>query len=231
MAIFKPGLAVGQISGRIGGSVFSHNRGGAYVRNGAIPVKVVSDKALLLKASTTAAVQAWSALSAASRLQWETYAKANPTVNRLGALITLTGQNCYVGLNSRLLYAGESAITVPPVDAAPSGIVISDFTVDSGTGTTELTFTPDPLGTGLRLWVRAACVMSGAKSNIQNLLTTVLVGTAATQSPLDLESALINAFGTLITDAWYHLECRVFDKATGKLSNPAYTEAKCVNTP
>lgn len=230
MAIFSPGLAIGQISGRVGGSVYSHNRGGAYIRNGAIPVKVVSDKALNLKAATTAAVQAWSGLSSASRLQWDQYAKANPSVNRLGKVISTTGQNAYVGLNSRLLYAGSAALTIPPIDAAPAGIVITGFTVDTGSGNTEVIYTPDPLAAGLSLWVRGCVVMSAAKNNIQNLLTTVVIGATATQSPLDLETALIANFGSLIVGATYHIECRVLDTATGKLSGPAYASALCAHS-
>jgi hypothetical protein len=231
MAIFSPGLAIGQISGRVGGSVYSHNRGGAYIRNGAIPVKVVTDKALNLKAATTAAVQAWSGLSAASRLQWDQYAKANPSVNRLGKVISTTGQNAYVGLNSRLLYAGSTAIAIPPIDAAPAGIVITGFTVDAGTGDTQIVFTPDPLETGLKLWVRGCVVMSAAKNNIQNLLTTVVIGGATTQSPLDIETELVANFGSLIVGASYHVECRVLDPDTGKLSGPAYASAICADSP
>jgi len=58
MAIFNPGPLVGQVSGRVGGTVFSHNRGGAYIRNGSIPYAVYSQKALQAKSALSESVRA-----------------------------------------------------------------------------------------------------------------------------------------------------------------------------
>lgn len=231
MAIFNPGMIVGQISGKVAGVVFTRNRGGSVVRNGAVPVKVTTEKALAYKGYLAAASQAWVALTAAQRQSWGTFASGKTVTNRLGKSISLTGQNWYVALNSRLLAAGNAMISLPPTDPPPATPVITDFTVDAGTGDTELTFTPTPAGANIKLFIRGAMVFSPAVNNVENLLTTIIISAANAASPLDLEALLINAFGPLIEGASYILEVRALDTTTGLVSGRVFARTVCVTTP
>lgn len=231
MAIFTPGVTVGQISGRVGGTIFSRNKGGAYVRNGSIPTTVTTTKALAYKAYFAAASQAWTALTDAQRLAWKVWAQSKTSTNRLGRSISLSGQQWFIGMNSRLAAASENLITVPPITTAPTGIVISAFTVDSGSGNTEIEFDRTPLAANERLWVRAAMVSSAAINNVENLLTTVVIAAATTASPLDLETSLIAAFGALQTGATYVVEAHVLDTDNGLISGSYYARTTCINTP
>lgn len=230
MALFTPGVAVAQVSGRVGGTIFSRNRGGAYLRNGSIPSKVLTTKALLYKGYFSAASQAWAALTAAQQLAWTVWARTQSTTNRLGRSITLTGQAQFIGLSSRLLSGGDAIVVTPPVTASPLPIVPTAFTVDSGTGDTELTFADGPLDAGYKLWIKAAKVNSASINNVENLLTTVLISSAAQASPCDLESELIDAFGALQTGAYYILQVRVMDSASGLVSGKSYMRTQCVES-
>lgn len=230
MAIFNPGPVVGQISGRIGGTVFSHNRGGAYIRNGAIPYAVYSQRALTAKSALSLSVRAWSNLTEAQRLSWQEYAKTITATNGLGKQISLTGQNCYVRSNARLIQALETPVDTPPTAPAPDGVAITSFAVDAGAGDTELVFAPTPLPAGHRMWIRACRTTSGAITNFQNLLTTVLITPAAATSPVDLKPYLIDAFGALEAGMFYHVEIRVFSTATGLMSAPFYASTEAVST-
>lgn len=231
MAIYTPGPTIGQISGRIGGTVFSRNRGGSYIRNGSKPAVVLTDKALRYKAIFTAASQAWTALSSAQQLAWTVWARTQSKVNRLGRSITLSGQAQYIGLTSRILALGETPADTPPTAVAPAPAVPTGFTVDSGSGDTELTFTTSPLGATEHLWIRGAKVNSAGINNVENLLTEVLLSAAAATSPADLEDELIAAFGPLQTGATYVLQVRVCDNATGLVSGAFYVRTVCVATP
>lgn len=231
MALYTPGPMIGQASGRVGGTIFSRNRGGSYVRNGSLPSRVTSEKALNAKAYLSLASQAWSALTAAQRLSWNTWAASKTVVNRLGRSISLNGQNWYVSLNTRLLAAGSAQISAPPTDTAPAGVTITGFTVDAGTGDTELTFSPTPTAAGNALWVRGCMVNSGAVTNVENLFTTLDITAAAVASPLDLKSALEAALGPILVGATYHVEVRVLDLSTGMVSGRVLARTVAVSTP
>ena len=231
MAIFNPGIAIGQISGKVGGSVFSRNRGGSYVRNNAIPSRVVSEKALLQKACLAAAVRSWSDLTDSQRQQWNTYAQTATVTNRLGKSISLTGQNWFVACNSRLLRAEDTPVVTSPDIPAPAGDLISAFTVDAGSGDTEVTMMTSPAGANLKLWIRGAKTVTGAVTNFQNQLTTLIITEANATSPVDLEDELIAAFGPLQAGTYYHIEVRVLDTSTGLISPAFYASAVCANTP
>jgi hypothetical protein len=230
MAIFTPGPAVGQVSGRVGGTVFSRNRGGAYMRNGSKPSIVRTDKALLYKSYFTAASQAWTALTSAEQLAWTVWSRTQSKVNRLGRSIQLTGQAQYIGLSARLLAMGVSLVATPPTTAAPAPVTPGKFTVDAGAGDTELEFTTTPLPAGVHLWIRGAKVNSSGINNVENLLTEVLISDAAATSPVDLESDLIDSFGALQVGATYVLQIRTCDEATGLVSGAFYVRTVCVST-
>lgn len=230
MAIFTPGPMIGQASGRVGGTIFSRNRGGSYVRNGSIPSTVTTAKALNAKAFLSLASQAWSALTSAQRLAWNTWAASKTVTNRLGRSISLNGQNWYVSINTRLLAAGESQISVPPSKVAPAGVTITSLTVDAGAGGCEIAFSATPTGANEALWIRGACVPSAAITNVENLFTTLDITAGAQASPVDIESILVAAFGPLAVGSSYHVEVRVLDLTTGLVSGRVLARTVCVST-
>lgn len=230
MAIFTPGVAVGAVSGSVGGTVFSRNRGGSYMRVRAVPVTSASDKALRYRAYLGAISQSWRGLTTDVRQAWRVYAQSNPVTNRLGQSKALTGQNHFIKLNTRLLAAGDAGITAPPIEAPPDGILVTSFAVDAGAGDTELVFTDTPLGANDRLWIRGAKVNSAAIVNVNNLLTEVVISAKAAASPYDLETALETAFGPLQVGAQYVLEIRVLDSLTGLVSNKVFARTVAVTT-
>ena len=128
MAIIIPGAMVSQASGRIGGTIFSRNRGGAYVRNGSIPTTVTTRAAQSVKAILAAQSQAWGALDDEIKEQWREWATQNPVINRLGQSRTLSGHQAFVQINGRLVYAGFDALDSPPIGAAPAPVVPESFT-------------------------------------------------------------------------------------------------------
>lgn len=230
MAIFTPGVVIGQISGKVGGYVFSRNRGGSYIRNSAIPSTVTTKKALAYKSYLSSASQQWQTEDAGDRQAWATFAQTKTSIDRLGKSISLTAHNWYVRLNSRLLAAGESVISIPPVDPPPGVTVVTSWTVDVLTGKTSLVYTPSPLPAGVGLWIRAAKLQSPTIINVQNLLTTILITPGAQTSPLDLEDELVAAFGPIQEGATYVLEIRAFDRTTGLVGGRVYARTVAVDT-
>lgn len=227
---FTPGIAVGALSGSIGGSTASHNRFGPYFRTRVKPVVSTTPDAQEAKGIFTTQTQAWQGLTDAQRLSWEQYAQTHLVNNSLGVPQALTGHQAYVGINSRLDRANETLLTDPPVGTAPDGLLTLTLSADIGLGTFDVTYTPTPLAATERLWVLAAVQNSAGRTYVQNLLRLVVIAAAATASPLDIQTEVEAKFGTLQVGQKVTVLCGVFDNATGLLSNFLRDDAIVVST-
>lgn len=136
MALFKSSL-LAQASGSLAGTVFSHNRGGQYMRNRSIPTNPSTARQASVREALSTLVYAWSnTLSEAQRTAWTAYADNTPVLNRLGDSIRLTGQQMFVRCGTVRLQAGLSAPTDGPTTpglAESPNIIVSDvFTGGQG---------------------------------------------------------------------------------------------------
>lgn len=218
MALIRTGSLVGQVSGSIGATVYSHNRYGSYARLRTVPTRSTTDAATAAKNTLTAESQAWGALSPALKLQWETWAQTNPITNRLGDQRVLQGNAAFVQLNARINRAGGTRITSPPIADAPAALLTLSATYDIGAGDTTMVYTATPVGATNRLWVKAAVVNSDGIQYVENLMKLTTVGALDTASPFDYSTDVELRFGTLIVGQSVFLRGAVFDEATGLLS-------------
>jgi len=230
MAIFTPGPAVAGVSGSVGGTTFSRNRGGPYMRRRAIPSNPSSVYQQTQRARIALFSQSWAALSQAQRLQWANWAGQNNVVNALGNQITLSGHQAYVRLNSRLNAAGDTAIDSPPVGAAPAGITTLSATWDIGAGAFALTFTPTPIGAANRLVVWAVVVNSAGINYVGNLWKQVTISALDQATGLDTQSVIESRFGSLVADQHLAIKVAVHDSATGLRSLPTEVAGAVVST-
>ena len=220
MAKMTPGPVVAAISGSMGGTVFSHNRGGAYFRNRSIPITSTTSFALNAKARLSAASQDWQGLTDAQRASWLQWALQNPVTDTLGFPRHLTGHQAFVGINTRLLLLAQSTLTAPPIVAAPDGLLTLALQADIGLGDTDITFTATPTGAGIVLWIEAAVTNSQGINNVNSLLRFVGSSAAAQASPFDIQSIVETRLGTLIVGQKLFVRVSTFDVATGLLSLP-----------
>lgn len=143
MALIKPGVAIAQASGSIGGTVFSHNRGGMYIRNRSQPTQPNTPRQQAVKTTMSYLTAYWNnTLTATQRTAWNTYAANVPLINRLGEAKNVTGLNMFVRTNSIALDTGAALIAAAPttftlgptltptatLTAANGELVISAFT-------------------------------------------------------------------------------------------------------
>lgn len=219
MAKFTPGPAVAAVSGSVGGTTFSRNRYGAYMRFRAKPVISTTPEAQEAKGVLTTQTQRWQNLTDPQRLAWKQYAETHLVTNSLGVAVTLTGHQSFVGINARLDKANATLIDIPPAAAAPEGLQTLILSTDIGLGTFDVAFTPTPLGASEQLWVLATIQNSAGKNYIENLLKLILIAPAASASPVDIETELAARFGTIQVGQKVSVKCAVFDNATGLLSN------------
>lgn len=230
MALIRTGGVVGQISGGLGGDVFSRNRYGSYVRARTVPITSTTEAAMSAKARMTIATQAWQGLSAARKLSWKEWGLNNPTINRIGQQIHLTGHASYVGVKIRTLIAGTGAINDPPITPAPYGLESLSLAADIGPGNFAFTFGQTPLGATQYLWIEAAVADSPGINYIENIKRYVGISAAAQATGYDPQAQIEAVFGALVVDNVVHCLVSVFDSANGQLSAPLRCQATVVDT-
>jgi hypothetical protein len=220
MAIFTPGGIVGQISGRVAGSIFSHNRGGTYIRNGTIPHIVISDPATDAKARMTTVSREWSGQSEANRLAWQNYAQQNPVTNRLGKKTTLAAHMAYCGINTRLSACGLSKLNIPPNGDAPAPLSALSGVCSLGAGTCELTFATSPVPAGELIYLEAVVVDKPSINYINNLFKLIGTLPSGTTSTEDIQALIEARFGILQLNDVIHVRANVMGDSTGLMSGP-----------
>ena len=111
-------LLLTAMSGSVGGLTFSHNRGGAYVRDRAIPTQPNTFQQVIIKAIFGTLSGLWSSLlTAAQRDDWDLYAAATPLTDKLGQPFFPTGLNMYIRGNTPLIQGGSARIDAGPTTA------------------------------------------------------------------------------------------------------------------
>lgn len=142
MAIVTLGGGVASASGSIGGTTFSRNRGGPYMRNRSIPTNPNTVQQAAVRAAVSQLTSLWNnTLTDTQREAWDTYAENVPLPNRLGEPRNVGGLAMYVRSNVPRL---QAALT--RVDAAPTTFNLGDFTAPvlvslTAPATGSLTFT------------------------------------------------------------------------------------------
>lgn len=116
MATIKFGsIGVSDARGSVGGSTFSRNRGGQYIRQRTKGVNPNSERQASTRATFGTMQSSWRALTEAQRESWRNNATNFPTKNKLGDTITLGGNTLFQKCNMVLAKAG-----LPPVLTCPN---------------------------------------------------------------------------------------------------------------
>lgn len=229
MAIMLPGPLAGAISGKVGGVVFSHNRGGAYVKSLTIPVDPNTQSQQEVRSILATQSASWADQSDALRASFQNWAVQNPVINALGRSILLSGQQAWVQLQSRLALNADTLLTAPPIINAPDGLATLVLDADIGVGDVDLTFTATPTAANIKLWILAAVVNSAGVKYVRNLYRFIGVSGTAEASPFVIQSLVEAKFGTLVNGQTLHVRVATFDETTGLLS-VGLEDSKVVDT-
>ena len=120
---FQPLIGT-DMSGSIAGVTASHNRGGPYFRNKAIPVNPATPFQVAVRGFMVTLSTAWvGTLTQAQRDAWDIYALQVPLPDALGQPRNVGGLGMYIRSNVPRLQAG-----MPRVDAGPTIFSLPTFT-------------------------------------------------------------------------------------------------------
>lgn len=132
--LFKSSL-ISEASGSVGGSTYSRNRYGMYIRNRSIPVQPNTDRQAAAKSRFSQASARWNEfLTQAQRTAWNLYGASVAMLNKLGDTIYLSGYSHYIRSNCQQLQvlatvvdAGPTTFSLPNTDSNAT-VAISEAT-------------------------------------------------------------------------------------------------------
>lgn len=211
--------------GKIAGTVFSKNRGGAIARTKVTPSNPQTASQLVTRSRLTGFSQGWRGLTQAARDAWDTAVQNFPRTNVFGDSTILSGHQLYIGLNSQLLAAGASQIGTPPNPTGAAAISSPVLVAAVGASTLTIAFDPDPVPANTAFIVDATTSLSPGRSNVKNQFRQIGVLAAATASPGDIWAEYIAKFGVPSVGQKVHVQLRAVNTLTGEVSGAVRASA------
>lgn len=193
MAKIKFGMMMTDARGKLGGQVFSKNRGGAYIRTKVTPSNPRSTFQQAIRSLLSTFSQQWSALTAAQRATWNGAVANWSKTDIFGDIKNPTGKNLFVRLNNKAVNAGYAAMTDAPDKAETPLNNCTGVVVDiSSTAVTLTDFTGDA---GARVIVSATPMLTAGTSNAKNKFRQIYNAVSNAVVDTDLYSAYVARFG------------------------------------
>jgi hypothetical protein len=212
--------AFAEISGKLNGTVFAKNRGGAYMRTKVSPVNARTAAQLQARNLLSGYSQAWRNLTQTQRDSWNAASSdwSLATVFAQGA--TATGHGLFVTLNTNTNLAGGSSLTLPPnkVGAVP----VQEFNGVTAVvgGAITLDMLPANVPADHTLYIESTQGMSAGISNANSKYR--FIGTLADgdATDVDLVTFYESKFGALTAGQKIFFRVKFINKITGEVSLP-----------
>lgn len=209
--------------GKLGGQVFSKNRGGAYIRTKVTPSNPRSSFQQAVRALLSSFSQAWSALTSAQRAAWNGAVSNWSKTDIFGDIKNPSGKNLFVRLNTKAVNAGYPSMNDVPEKADLPVNDCSGVLVDISS--TSVTLTGLTGSASSRVVVYATPQLTAGTSNAKNKFRKIYDAVSNAVVPVDIFTAYENRFGALAAgqNVQFQVELVV---ASGQSSVPAtYTAA------
>lgn len=173
MAKIKFGAMMVDASGKLGGQVFSKNRGGAYIRTKATPLNPQTTAQMTIRGIFASISSSWSRLSEAGRQSFNNLVSSYARTDIFGDLRNPSGKNLFQRLNQNLVISGQPQITtcVQPTEVPFANIV----SVSISAGTRVMNVFSDGDTTGSKVVVWATPPLSAGTSFVKNKLRQIAV--------------------------------------------------------
>lgn len=214
---------VADMRGKLNGTVFSKNRGGAYTRTKVTPSNPRTTAQNTVRQRLATYSQGWRALTATQLAAWNAAVENYKKTDIFGAIKNPSGINLYVKINANLTEAGQAAITLPALPGAVTGPVSLTLTGAAGANTLSLAYTATPVAAGMTWIVYATPQVSPGVSFVKNQFRKLGTIAAAAASPDNIDAAYTAKFGTLVAGQKIYVQVVAVNNTTGQKSPPLST--------
>lgn len=215
MAKIKFGMMMTDARNKLGGQVFSKNRGGAYVRTKVTPSNAQTSFQTAARSILTYFAQLFRTLSSAQILAWNNAVSDFTGTDIFGDVKTPSGLNLYIRLNANLAKVGEPAITTPPLPQNVSPVTGLAITASAGGGTLAISANEATVGAGQRMYIEATAPYSPGKSFIKSEFRTIGFTGVNAGLPYAAGGDYVAKFGALIQGQKVSVRVQSVDIATG----------------
>ena len=168
MAKIKWGMIVTDGSGKLGGHVFSKNRGGSYIRTKVTPTNPQTTYQTHVRSIFASLSSKWSALTDAQRKSFRDKVTQYSRTNVFGDLKNPSGKALHQRLNQNLVLTGqaEQDVCPDPTDVPYAGL--SEVNASEAGGTMSIATEEDT--TGSKIMVFATPSLSAGTNFVKNKL-------------------------------------------------------------
>jgi hypothetical protein len=215
MAKVKFGMYMTDARGKQGGHVFTKNRSGACVRTKVSPTNPQTASQVAARARFSVNSQGWRGLTDDQRQAWNSAVGDFKGTNIFGDIVTPSGINLYVRINTQLALIGEAAISTPPLPTEVARIITLSVASASGAGTMVATYA-DAIPADTHAVILATPAMSPGRSFVKSDLRVIGSFVAADVSPLDIATEYETKFGSIgAAGQKIHFQMYLIDDNTG----------------
>ena len=215
MAKIKFGAMMVDASGKLGGQVFSKNRGGAYIRTKVTPLNPQTTAQMNIRGIFASISSAWSGLSEANRQSFNNLVSSYARTDIFGDLRNPSGKNLFQRLNQNLVISGQAQITecVQPSEVPFANV--ASAVVNTVGEVFDIDYTGDLAGSKIVVW--ATPQMSQGTKFVKNQLRQLEVFAGANVGVVDIWASYVAKFGTPVAGANIYIGVRVIN-ANGQAS-------------
>lgn len=207
MAKIKFGMMMTDASGKLGGQVFSKNRGGSYVRTKTTPSNPQTSAQMAIRGMFAGISSGWSTLTEASRQSFNGFVASYATTDIFGDIRNPSGKALYQKLNQNMAITGQSAITqcISPQEVPFAGVVSAS--ADVSNTSMEVVLSGNTLGS--KLIIFATPSLSQGTTFVKNKFRQIAVVDGITGGPVEFYLDYVAKFGTFVGGANIHIAVRV----------------------
>lgn len=229
MAKIKLSALVSEMRGKLNGSVFSKNRGGAYLRTKVTPVNPATLAQGLVRATLTNLSQAWRGLTQAQRDAWNNAVSNFTGTDIFGDIRTPSGLNLYTKLNLNLANVGIAPISAPPLPGTVGYVSVLSFIADQSGSTVIATYTAIGATAGQKIVVEATAGVSAGKNFVKSEFRVIGSVAGLAVSPVALGALYTAKYGEMTTGKKIFIRMKFVDTVTG--ISGQYTSASSIVVP
>ena len=209
MAKIKFGMMMTDASGKLGGQVFSKNRGGSYVRTKVTPSNARTSAQMAVRGPFASVSSAWSGLSEDQRKSFNGFVSSYGKTDIFGDIRNPSGKALFQRLNQNLILSNQPniAVCVSPQEVPFADLV--DITVSNAENSMNITTAGDT--TGCKLLVFATNPLSHGTSFVKNKLRLIGVFSGGDSVAFDVADAYNEKFGAFANAMNIHVGVRVIN--------------------
>lgn len=215
MAKIKFGMMLTDASGKLGGQVFSKNRGGSYVRTKVTPLNPQTTAQTTVRGIFASISSAWSSLGEGDRQSFNNLVNDYARTDVFGDLRNPSGKALFQRLNQNLEISGQAQIEVcvPPTAVPFANVVSADGDVSSTTF--DVVTAGDTTGSQVVVW--ATPRLSQGTTFVKNKLRQLEVFAGGSALTFDIQASYEAKYGRPLEGDNIYVAVRVIN-ANGQAS-------------